>query len=104
MPFAGRTAGRGDHRNGKLLQQGGLLCETGDHGSSESTDDPYAPGGSRQASQREDGQAGAKALLKECAKAVYSTHPKLPVKYGDVLIENLCGTGAKVIATADMKA
>ena len=45
-----------------------------------------------------------KALLKECAKAVYSTHPKLPVKYGDVLIENLCGTGAKVIATADMKA
>ena len=45
-----------------------------------------------------------KALLKECAKAVYSTHPTLPVKYGDVLIENLCGTGAKVIATADMKA
>ena len=27
----------------------------------ESTDDPYAPGGSRQASQREDGQAGAKS-------------------------------------------
>lgn len=45
-----------------------------------------------------------KALLKECAKAVYSTHPKLPVKYGDVLIEDLCGTGAKVIATADMEA
>lgn len=45
-----------------------------------------------------------KALLKECVKAVYSTHSKLPVKYGDVLIENLCGTGAKVIATADMKA
>ena len=30
-------------------------------GSAESTDDPYAPGGSRQASQREDGQAGAKS-------------------------------------------
>lgn len=44
-----------------------------------------------------------KAMLKECARAVYSTHPKLPVKYGDVLIENLCGTGAKVIATADME-
>ena len=25
-------------------------------------------------------------------------------RLGDVLIENLCGTGAKVIATADMKA
>lgn len=45
-----------------------------------------------------------KAMLKECAQAVYSAHPKLPVKCGDVLIENLCGTGAKVVATADMEA
>ena len=105
MPFAGRTAGRGDRRNGELLQQGDPLCETGDHESSESTDDPYAPGEeqSRPLSVKTD-RPVPKALLKECAKAVYSTHPKLPVKYGDVLIENLCGTGAKVIATADMKA
>ena len=46
---------------GNFCSKGGLLCETGDHGSSESTDDPYAPGGSRQASQREDGPAGAKS-------------------------------------------
>lgn len=45
-----------------------------------------------------------KASAERMCEAVYSTHPKLPVKYGDVLIENLCGTGAKVIATADMKA
>ncbi len=44
-----------------------------------------------------------KAMLKECAKAIYATHPQLPVKYGTVLIENICGTGANVIATADME-
>ena len=98
MPFAGRTAGRGDRRNGKLLQQGEIT-------------DPQRvltilmrpEGADRPLSVKTD-RPVPKALLKECAKAVYSTHPKLPVKYGDVLIENLCGTGAKVIATADMKA
>ena len=43
-----------------------------------------------------------KAMLKECAKAIYATHPQLPVKHGDVLITDLCGTGANVIATVDM--
>ena len=43
-----------------------------------------------------------KSMLKECAAAIYRTHPVLPIKYGDILIENLCGTGANVIATADM--
>ncbi|MBQ7085771.1 MAG: DUF1667 domain-containing protein, partial [Anaerotignum sp.] len=33
-----------------------------------------------------------KAMLKECAKTIYATHPKLPVKHGDVLITDLCGT------------
>ena len=45
----------------QVEQQGEEIAVTGDHGSSESTDDPYAPGGSRQASQREDGQAGTKS-------------------------------------------
>lgn len=44
-----------------------------------------------------------KELLKKCARTIYGTHPNLPVKYGDILIENLCGTGANVIATADME-
>lgn len=43
-----------------------------------------------------------KAMLKECARTIYQVHPVLPVKYGDILIEDLCGTGANVIATADM--
>lgn len=40
-----------------------------------------------------------KARLMECAARIYEEHPKLPISAGDVLIENLCGTGAKVIAT-----
>lgn len=40
-----------------------------------------------------------KARLLECAQALYRVHPKLPIKAGDVLIEDLCGTGVKVIAT-----
>ena len=102
MPFAGRTAGRGDHRNGKLLQQGDAKQEITDP-QRVLTILMRPEGADRPLSVKTD-RPVPKALLKECAKAVYSTHPKLPVKYGDVLIENLCGTGAKVIATADMKA
>jgi CxxC motif-containing protein len=40
-------------------------------------------------------------MLMECADAIYKVHPKAPVKYGDILIENLCGTGCNVIATSD---
>lgn len=42
-----------------------------------------------------------KAKLFECADAIYKVHPKAPVHYGDVLIEDLCGTGCNVIATCD---
>ncbi|MDD6311020.1 MAG: DUF1667 domain-containing protein [Firmicutes bacterium] len=42
-----------------------------------------------------------KALLLECAKAIYEVHPKLPVACGDVLIENILGTGSNVISTCD---
>lgn len=43
-----------------------------------------------------------KELLFACADAIYKVHPPLPVKYGDVLIENLLGTGCNVIATCDI--
>lgn len=42
-----------------------------------------------------------KAKLMECAARLYQVHPKLPIAAGDVLIEDLCGTGARVIATRD---
>lgn len=40
-----------------------------------------------------------KAKLLECAAHLYQIHPKLPIAAGDVLVENLCQTGARVIAT-----
>lgn len=42
-----------------------------------------------------------KAMMMECVKTMYSVHPAGPVKCGDVLIADLCGTGANVIATRD---
>lgn len=44
-----------------------------------------------------------KAKLMECAAKLYQVHPQLPIAAGDVLIENLCGTGARVIATRAAK-
>lgn len=44
-----------------------------------------------------------KDMLLDCAAAIYEVHPSLPIEAGDVLIENLCGTGANVIATRSMK-
>lgn len=40
-----------------------------------------------------------KELLFQCAEAIYSFHPQLPIKRGDILMENLLGTGCNVIAT-----
>jgi CxxC motif-containing protein len=42
-----------------------------------------------------------KDMLLECVRQIYRTHPKLPVHRGDVLMEDLCGTGARVLATRD---
>ena len=44
-----------------------------------------------------------KDMLKKCASEIYKVHPKLPIKYGEVLISDICGTGANVIATIDME-
>ena len=42
-----------------------------------------------------------KAKLFECAAEIYRTHPSAPVRRGDILIRNLCGTGSNVVATRD---
>ncbi len=42
-----------------------------------------------------------KSLLLQCAAEIYRTHPALPIRRGDVLIRDLCGTGSNVIATRD---
>lgn len=43
-----------------------------------------------------------KELLFRCANAVYSQKPKAPVHMGEVLIRNICGTGADVVATKNI--
>jgi Uncharacterized protein with conserved CXXC pairs len=43
-----------------------------------------------------------KDLVFACVKAIYKTHPKAPIRCGEALIENICGTGVSVISTRDV--
>lgn len=43
-----------------------------------------------------------KELLFRCASEIYRTRPKAPITMGDVVIKNLCGTGADVLATQSL--
>ena len=49
--------------------------------------------------------AGAipKALLLDAAKALCDVDVPAPVRRGDVVLANICGTGVDVVATRDMK-
>lgn len=40
-----------------------------------------------------------KGKIFDCMKEIKNTKVKAPVKIGDVLIENVCGTGVNVVAT-----
>ena len=42
-----------------------------------------------------------KSMLRACAQEIYRTHPKAPVCHGQVVIENILGTGSNVVATGD---
>ena len=44
-----------------------------------------------------------KELMFECMKEINKTVASLPVQIGDILIENLLGTGANVVITANQK-
>ncbi len=39
----------------------------------------------------------------QCIAEIRATHPKLPVRIGDVLIQDVAGTGVPVIATRTVK-
>ena len=39
----------------------------------------------------------------KCLAEIRATHPKLPVRIGDVLIPDVAGTGVSVIATRNLK-
>lgn len=44
-----------------------------------------------------------KGLVTECLKKIYSITVDAPVRHGDVLIENICGTGSNIVAAMSMK-
>lgn len=43
-----------------------------------------------------------KEALFRCANAIYETRPAAPLDMGEVVIRDLCGTGADVVATQDL--
>lgn len=45
-----------------------------------------------------------KARLMECLAAVYAARAKAPVRCGDVILKDVCGTGVDVVASRSMKA
>lgn len=44
-----------------------------------------------------------KTALKECMKVIFSIKIQAPVKLGDILLRDICGTGTDLIATRDME-
>ncbi len=44
-----------------------------------------------------------KEMIAECMKEIGSAKVVLPVKIGDTVVENVCGTGVNVIATRSLE-
>lgn len=44
-----------------------------------------------------------KAKLKECLQALYGISVEAPVACGDVILEDICGTGVRILAARTMK-
>lgn len=45
-----------------------------------------------------------KGKLRECVESLYQVHVSAPVKAGDIVVENVCGTGVDVVASRSMEA
>ena len=44
-----------------------------------------------------------KSMMAACAAATNGIVAKAPIHVGDIIVENLCGTGANLIASCDME-
>ena len=44
-----------------------------------------------------------KRLMMDCVQEIFRHRAKLPVQVGDVILANVCGTGADIIATQEIK-
>ncbi len=42
-----------------------------------------------------------KDMLIDCAKAIYALEPNLPIHCGDIILEDILGTGCNAISTCD---
>ena len=45
-----------------------------------------------------------KRLMMDCVQEIFRHRAKAPLQVGDVILANVCGTGADVIATQELKA
>ena len=45
-----------------------------------------------------------KERIPDCARALKGVRPPLPIRIGDVLLRDLCGTGADLVAAQDVPA
>ncbi len=43
-----------------------------------------------------------KSLIKECLKLLSDVEVTPPIKSGEVIVKNICGTGSDVVATREM--
>lgn len=96
--------------NGKAWSVSGNDCPSGEQYAIQELTDPrriltalMRPEGSEKPVSVKTDRPVPKGRLMECAASIYQVHPKLPIAAGDILIEDLCETGANVVATRDAR-
>ena len=97
---------------GEVVSVTGNTCDRGDaYGRAEVTapvrivtSSISVSGGERDIVAVKTAEAIPKGKIGECIKAIADVRAKAPVKAGDILIDNVAGTGINVIATANVEA
>lgn len=95
---------------GEIIDVSGYSCATGKAYAVEEATDPrrmlssvvYAKGCLEPLSVKTS-SAVPKALIADVAQAIRELQISAPVKQGDVLIEDVCGTGISVLATKSLE-
>ena len=88
---------KGDH--GQQLQERRGICPGGVHGSEKDGNVDRKDGKRRTAAAAgQNRQAGPKALIMDCMKEINRFRASAPVMMGEVLIRNILGTGADIVA------
>lgn len=93
--------------NGEILSVTGNTCKRGDaYARSECTNPVRSlattvrvDGGVHNVVPCKSASPLPKDMISECMKEINSARVKAPVCLGDVLVENVCGTGVNIVAT-----